>query len=223
MSTVSLQEQQAMARLLAIMNGQTPPPLNEQFHTASSAPVELAGAGQITDQDKTAMKQILLKLEQAVTDTSAAMLNESTQNMRVQEALATQSMNSGVRIGIYKIEQQRDESRIAGKQFYNVINSVSNHIVAHELSLYEAAHALVRYLNNGKYFNSPEIIQLLEAERAYTSHKIDAVRYHRMMQRAIKNQQHNKVHLMETRKQASMDRAMVHKQQIKNIHNTQIL
>lgn len=223
MSTVSLQEQQAMARLLAIMNGQTPPPLSENTTDTKTPFVELAGPGQITEQDKTAMKQILLKLDQAVSNTSASIVNESTQNARIQEALVTRPINQGVRIGIYKIEQHLDESRVAGKQYYNVINSVSNHVVANELSLYEAAHALVRYLNNGKFFNSPEIIQLLEAERSYTGHKIDAVRYHRMMQRAIKNQDHNKAHLMETRKQASMDRAMASKHQIKNIYHTQII
>ena len=222
--TVNAQERQAMARLLQIMNGNTAPvstgaPLTETVQE----PLILPGAGQITNQDIAAMADVMRKLESAVNSASTNMINSSLTDNHLQEALITKPTKSGVKIGIYKIDQSLDEGRVAGKQYYNVVNSTNGTMVAHELSLYEAAHALVRFLNNGKYFNNVEVRQLLEAEASYTSHKIDAVRYHRMMLKAQKSGDMSKSQLMETRKQASLDRAMEAKRQVKYIYNNQPL
>lgn len=217
---VSAQERDAMARLMQIMNGDVPQSTNQaHLREAHQEPVVLAGAGAITSQDISAMADVMRKFQAAVDNTSTHLINRSVHDSVLQEALVTTSVPQGVAIGYYKIEQKLDESRIAGKQYYNVINNSDNTLVAHELSLYEAAHALVKMLNAGKYFNSRQVLELLEAENSYTSHKIDAVRYHKLMIRANKNQDIVKSQLMETRKQASMDRAMAAKNKIKYIYS----
>jgi hypothetical protein len=111
-----------------------------------------------------------------------------------------------------------DETRVAGKQFYDVIHSATGDKLAHELSLYEAAHGLVKLLNSGKYINHPEVRELLEAEAAYTSHRVDAIRYHKMIQVAQKNNQLSKLDLYEARKDAIMDRAAQHKAHVKKLY-----
>ena len=220
--TVSPKERDAMARLMQIMNGDAAPAAsNQRLQETVQEPLILPGAGQITNQDISAMADVMRRLESAVNNASNDMINNSITDAQLQEALITKPTQSGVKIGIYKIDQSLDESRVAGKQYFNVVNSTTGTMVAHELSLYEAAHALVRFLNNGKYFNSVEVRQLLEAEASYTSHKIDAVRFHRMMLKAQKSGDGTKSQLMETRKQASLDRAMEAKRQVKYIYNHQ--
>lgn len=218
--TVSPQERAAMARLMQIMEGKTPAAESYSHSVSHEEPVVLAGPGQVTQQDVQAMADVLRRLEGAVNNTSAHMVLESTQDRQLQEALITEPTQDGVKIGVYQIRQGLDESRVAGKQFYSVINRATGETVAHELSLYEAAHGLVRLLNMGKFFNSQETRKLLEAESAYTSHKIDAVRYHRMMRKAERAQDPTRASLMETRKQASMDRAMQAKAELKKLYNS---
>ena len=223
--TVSPQEREAMARLLEIMNG-TPSRTTSSVSSPAlmeNEPVVLAGPGQVSSRDVAAMADVLRKLESAVNNTSAEIVTESQEDPFLREALSTTSTEDGVKIGIYKIQQQLDENRLAGRQYYNVINQVSGHVVAAELSLYEAAHGLVRMLNNGLYFNSASVRSLIEAEAAYTSHKIDAVRYHRMMRRCLREGNNSKAQLMETRKQNSMDKAMMAKSAVKKIYQNQSL
>ena len=211
-----------MTRLLAIMNGDSPRAAHSSLKEASQQPVQLAGAGQVTQRDVAAMADVLRKLESAVTNTSNQMLAESHTDAELREAMQTTSVKDGVKIGIYRIQQQLDEGRVAGKQYYNVINQITGDTVAAELSLYEAAHGLVRLLNNGRFFNSDEVRQLMEAEAAYTSHKIDAVRFHRMARKAERAGLEHKTELMEVRKQASLDKAMTAKSMVKKIYNNQM-
>jgi len=217
--SVTPEERDAMQRLLRVMNGERVS-LNETtpHNSSQSNTVVLPGAGQITNEDVNAMADVLKRLEQAVTGTSHTMFMESSTDPELNLALVTKSIPQGVKVGIYKIQQKLDEHRMAGKQYYDVINSLTGQTVAHELSLYEAAHGLVKLLNNGKYFNSTEVRELMEAESNYTSHKIDAVRYHRMMLKCQKIGDFAKSDLMETRKQSSMDRAMISKRLVKKLY-----
>jgi hypothetical protein len=219
--TVNPEERAAMARLMQIMEGQTPAPVSTSQRAShnSADPVILAGPGQVTDREINAMADVLRRLEGAVNNTSRDMIQESFRDHQLQEALITEQTSAGVKIGVYTIQQGLDEGRLAGKQFYSVINRATGETLAHELSLYEAAHGLVRLLNNGKFFNSLEVRKLLEAEDGYTSHKIDAVRFHRMMRKAERAGDTDKAQLMETRKQASMDRAMRSKADLKRLYS----
>ena len=216
--TVTDAERQAMARLLAIVNGQplTTTPINEGV--TAHAPVELSGAGQATSRDIQAMAQVLNKFNQAVNQTHKELIQESVHDPFVAEALVTERDSDNVRIGSYKIAVRMDESRVAGKQYYDVIHSLTGEKLAHELSLYEAAHGLVRLLNSGKYVNHPQVRQLLESEAAYTSHRIDAIRYHKMINTAHKTNQLSKLDVYEARKADHMDRAALAKAKVKKLY-----
>jgi Zn-dependent metalloprotease len=218
--TVSNQERAAMARLLQIMNGEKPSESHVlKEHTPDhTTPVELAGAGQVTQRDISAMADVLRRLDSVVNAAHEQMITESAQDRGLKEALVTEPMNHGVKIGVYQIQQHVDETRVAGQQYYSVVNRTTGETLAHELSLYEAAHSLVKLLNQGKFFNSACVRELLESESNYTSHRIDAVRYHRMMKRAQVEGDAHKAQLMETRKQASMDRAMQNKTKVRKIY-----
>jgi hypothetical protein len=220
MTVVSPQERDAMARLMQIMEGQKVSGAPRTGTSNPSSPVELAGPGQVTQRDVTAMADVLRRLESVVDKTHATMVNESVMDRELGEALITEQTPDGVRIGSYQIRQGLDEGRIAGKQFYNVVNSSTGETLANELSLYETAHGLVKLLNQGKFFNTPEVHQLLEWEQQYTSHRIDAVRFHRASRRANKLGDDHRSQLMETRKQASLDKSMTAKRQIREFYGS---
>jgi hypothetical protein len=214
---VTEQDRAAMARLMQIMNGETPAPSDHrsQVHVE---PV-LTAPGTVTTQEVQAMADVLRRLDEAVNRTHDQMISERHMDPHLQEALITESVPGGVKIGVYEILQHQDNTRVAGHQYYSVINKHTQETLAHELSLYEAAHGLVKLLNRGEFINSSAVRALLEAESVYTGQKIDAVHHHRHMRAAERRGDSTKAQLMESRKQASMDRAMKAKHQLRKLYN----
>lgn len=218
--TVSEQDRVAMLKLMQIMKGDTNVTLSEHQVPQVDTAVELAGAGQVTSRDIQAMADVLQKLNTVMESTHKGLWQESAHDPEVREALITEKQHHAVKIGQYKIHVTEDADRTAGKQHYSVVNVVSGDTLAHELSLYEAAHGLVRMLNKGLWINSPQVRSLLEAEATYTGHRIDAIRYHRMIQKAHKQPTvDNKLDLYETRKQTSLDKSMQAKRMVKKIYS----
>lgn len=216
---VSDAERQAMARLLEIMNGNTNVTAEKPATNTAHTDVVLAGPGQVTSREIQAMANVLEKFNQAVNATHKELVQESFNNPQIAEALITEKQTDAVRVGSYKIEIRLDEHRVAGKQYYDVMHTQTGEILAHELSLYEAAHGLVKLLNSGKYVNHPQVRELLEAEATYTSHRIDAIRYHQMVRKAEQMNDWSKQDVYEARKAASMDRAAQAKVKIKRIYS----
>jgi hypothetical protein len=219
--TVSNEEKEAMSRLLQIMNGQkvnTPTAVPSSPITA--APVELAGPGQVTRAEVDAMSQVLTRLNNVVGQVSTDILLESDKNPELAQALVTETTASGVKIGRYEIRINQDDSRLVNKQHYSVVNKISGEVLAHELGLYEAAHGLVKMLNSGQYINSQGVRELLEAEAAYTSHKMDAIRFKRRAKKSLLEGKAHNNDLFEARREAAMDKAMAAKARVKKIYHS---
>lgn len=221
--TVSEMDRAAMARLLKIMNGEAvhePDPshmmITEHDHHVDSVGVP----GSVSPAHVRAMHDVLTRLNQVVNQTSDNLIQEGTQHVHTAEALVTTREHDHVKIGQYKIVVRTDQTRVAGKQYYDVINSQTGDLIAHELTLYEAAHGLVRMLNKGQFVNSKCVRELLEAEAAYTSHRIDAIRYHRLINKNATLMESYKLDLYQARKAASLDRAAQAKVKIKKIYNS---
>jgi hypothetical protein len=218
MTVVTPQERDAMADLLRIVNGEKPiarKVSTNQSQNSQNLYEELSGPGQVSRREIDAMAQVMQKLQQVSGRPETR--DYETQDVVLQEALVTEPLTDGVKIGIYKIKQHHDENRLAGKQHYSVINSTTGDILANELSLYEAAHGMVKLLNAGKYVNSSQVMAILEAEMAYTSNRIDALRFLRASKQAEKQGNIQRKELMETRKHTSLDRAMEAKARVKSI------
>jgi hypothetical protein len=213
MSMVTPEEKANMMRLLQIMEGQTPTPMSttRSNTTSPSAPVELAGPGVPTRQDISAMADVLRRLNTVTTQ----VLAESHSDPQLKEALETMPTPQGVRIGAWQIQENTDSDRLVNKHNWSVINKYSNDVIAHELGLYEAALALVKMLNKGMYINSQPVRELLEAEAAYTSHKMDALRFRKLAHKANKSGNPVNMDLYEARQQSSMDKAMAAKAKIR--------
>lgn len=211
--TVSSQDRDEMTRLLNIIEGKETSSPVKNLPSSSAGSVELAGPGAITQADINAMAGILSKLNSVDTRTTIV---ENVDDRLFNEALETSRTDDGVKVGKYKIQIQENKKRLAGKQYYSIYHSITNETIADDLSLYETALAAVRLLNNGKFVNSKEVRKLFEQDDIYTSHRVDALRY---KYRLSKSKDPMKQDIYESRYQASLDRAMLAKQQIKNLSN----
>mgnify|MGYP003336841198 FL=1 len=215
MTAVTPEEREAMLRLRNIMEGvHTPEPAKPNSNL--SREVELAGPGQVTNADIHAMSDVLSKLNSITNHVVDDMITESVAHPQISEALHTQKLSNGIKVGRYQILVKEDAQRLAGKQFYSIYNSLTNDTIADDISLYETALAVVRLLNKGKFANSAEVRQLFENDDAYTSHKVDAINFKRRL-KTVKDVA--KQDIYESRLQASMDRCMAAKKLIKTLAN----
>lgn len=210
--TVTPQERDEMQRILDLMEGKTPSTPARSI-TDAHAPVELAGAGQVTKADIDAMSMVLNKLNAVTTEA----IQESYRDPVVTEAIETKRIPNGVKVGSYQIMIKEDHKRLAGKQYYSIYHSKTGDVIADDITLYETALAVVKKLNNGKFVNDPSIRALFEADDMFTSHKSDAVRFKARIRQAEKAGDYNKLSIYESRYQASLDNAMNAKKQIKKI------
>lgn len=216
--TVSSEDRDAMARILSLMEGKTPPPLKSQNASAvNDAPIQLAGPGQVTTADVNAMADVLKRLNSLTNTVVDEMIVESQHNREVRTAITTSKNEAGVKVGLYQIMIKEDEKRLVGKQYYSIYNTKTGDVIADDLSLYETAFSVVKLLNNGKYANSSEVRQLFDNDDGYTSHKQDALRYKKAMIISERKGDTGKRDLYESRCQASMDRAMQCKREIKRL------
>lgn len=211
--TVTPEDRDAMARLLEIMGGNAPSsPIGSPVSESTDQPVELAGPGQVTRRDVDAMASVLGKLNSLSNHVVDNMITESSGFSEVAEALQTERTQTGVKVGRYQILVKEDPKRMAGKQFYSIYNSLTNDTIADDISLYETALTAVRMLNSGKFANSVEVRKLFEQDDTYTSHRVDALMYKRKM---LTTNDPSKKDIFESRYQASLDRCMAAKKQIK--------
>jgi len=160
-----------MARVLAIMNGQTPPPEDNNLPvTTSNAPLLDPMADKAAGIE--AMKNILNALNGAVTDSVAT--NKNVIDRPFNEAILTESIDSGIRVGNWEI-------RNTDKDRFDVGRVGESESLVKDLGLYEAALGLVRLLNEGYAINSTEVLELLNKERTYSGSLADAIHYARLI------------------------------------------
>lgn len=211
---VTQEDRNAMMRLKAIMNGEPVPVMESQrgpmHQMMPPGPPILGGAASREEVD--AMADVLTRLNSLSNNVVDTMLTESVSTPEVSDALYTERTQTGVKIGRYQILIKEDITRTAGKQYYSIFNSLTNDTIADDISLYETAISVVRLLNNGKFANSQEVRKLFECDESYSSHKVDAI----MFKRRLKTSKDPvKQDIYESRYQASLDRAMIAKKQLK--------
>jgi hypothetical protein len=215
---VSDAEREQMARLKAIMEGKTPPPISsyKQNSNGQSIPeIELAGPGVPTRRDIDAMANVLNKLNSITGEVAHDMINESVTSPAAKAAISTSRNSTGVKVGAYQIQINEDPARVAGKQFYSIYHSGIGTIIADDVSLYETALGVVNLLNSGKYVNDIKVRELFEADNRYTSHYMDA-RMYKIKFLECKRKNSNKTDIFESRFQASLRQCLIAKKDIKS-------
>lgn len=206
---VTPEEKEEMARILRAMSGEAPSPRPSRVSLSENSNLS-PGA---SSHDTQAMKEVLSKFNNISNLVVNDMLTEGVRSPEVNEALNTQRTQEGVKIGRYQIHIKEDQSRVAGKQYFSIYNSLTNDVIADDISLYETALGAVRMLNSGRFANSKEVMNLFEQDAQYTSHKIDATMFRRKM---LSSKDASKKDIYESRYQASLDRCMAVKKTIKS-------
>jgi len=215
--TISQSDTQEMARILAAMNGTAMPQRSAQPNTQAAETVELAGPGVPTSKDIAAMAQVLQKLNEVTGSVAKEMVAESQHDRFMMDAVSTSRTTSGVKVGGYKIDIKTDDSRLAGKQYYQISNAKTGDVIASDLSLYETALGVVRLLNEGSYANTPAVRELFSLDDSYTSHRLDALMYKRRILTAGRLNESRNIDIYQSRYQASLDRCMQAKAHIKKL------
>ena len=206
---VSEQDRDEMQKILNAFSGKP----NSKLTESTTAAVELAGPGQVTQKDVAAMADVLKKLN----DVTSQIIMESNTDSQLSEAIQTSKTNNSVNVGRYKIIIKEDTQRLAGKQYYSIYLNNSNNVIANDITLYEVALAVVKLLNSGKYVNSTLVRRLFEVDNRYTSNKTDAIRFKRRSKSAQNEMNFEKSDLFENRYQVSINNAMQAKKEIKLI------
>ncbi len=212
---VSNEEREAMARMMAIMNGETPPPASNSVTTPINEGVELAGPGVVTQREINAMADVLSKLNNV---THQVML-ESNGDVNTKMDIMTTRTDRAVNVGGYKIEILTDERRVAGKQYYRIEHAASGTVIADDITLYEVALGVVKLLNSNRYVNDIKVRNLFEIDARYTSHRVDAISAKMAHRKAEKSGNMIKEDIYATKYQKALDLAMAAKSDLKRALN----
>ena len=136
-----------MAKFMAALDGKTA--IGSQSDSSVTSEVDA----------KKDMKTILERFYRATDH----VISEATNDHPLREAIITEETPERVRIGNWEIVVHGSDKR----KLYDVVRTGTQERLANDLTLFEAAHGLVRHLNNGGRINQPAILDLLSEEQRY--------------------------------------------------------
>lgn len=207
--TVSREEVDQMASFMRALNtpetietDSQPTPVAESVERQRASPAVIPGVQE--------MKDILTRFHNAADGAVQRVTTEAESYPALREALVTERTPRGSRIGGWEIQMRQEGKR----KFYDVVTSDGSNCIAADLTLYEAAHGLVRILNNGGKLNSQDAINLLHAEQDYTSALNDAVLYKHYLS---KNPHDKRVAVFEAKYSAAKSRAVTARDKVSAI------
>ncbi len=136
------------------------------------APPALSAVSAVSADSVNEMKSILSKFYIA----SGNVVSEASFDRPLRESLVTEPIPAGARIGNWEIMVEETEKR----KFYSITHVTTKQVLAADLLLYDAAHYLVKHLNEGGRINAPEILDILNAEQSYAAaiHDMRLYKYH---------------------------------------------
>lgn len=184
-----------MARLMAIMNGQTPPanpdaaPGAERLQAqgpVAVGPPPAPGTADAASIDF--MRGILSKFHGAADGAARSLVQESKRDPQLRESMMMAETPSGARFGEWEIEVREN----GGRKFYDITRGDEK--IASDLTLYEAALGIVRALNNGRYINSPDVRSILKDEEEYAHALHDAILFKRRLTEGVVDRNKREVH-----------------------------
>lgn len=205
MTGITQKHVQDMARLVAAMNAASEDNFVTEAAEYSASPDtnNIPVSSVVTD---TKMGDILAAFNRV----TEGIIETADTQTELAKALVTETTDRGVKIGSWEIEVY---SADVGKA-YNVIHTMTGEPIVSDLRLYEAAHALVDMLNDGKTFASESVRSLLNFEREYTKYLMDAVQHANL---AKNSENASRKMIAEHRYSESKRQALMAKNSIKNM------
>lgn len=149
------------------------------------------------------------KIARGVERATSTLLEDSEVMPVVRRAINTERTNDGVRIGGWRIVAEGSKTKK-----YHVESVHSGQQIAKNLYLYEAAEALVNYLNAGAMINNLKVQNILRLEMEYAKHIEDAIQHKHACSRAIDRGDDSKLEISKVRFNESKVKAMAAKQKL---------
>lgn len=168
--------------------------------------------------DIDAMKKVL----EAFGNAGKTILNEASNSsdMEINNLMQT-SLTGHVKIGnIFEIRVREIESLRGNKKVFDIYNAATNECISDDLFLYEAAYAIVKYLNKGHNLLSSEIRNIARLEQEYAGLRTDAGIFKVRLSESLKKGDNQRASLFETRFQDTKDKALATKAEIIKIAET---
>jgi hypothetical protein len=154
------------------------------------------------DPSVAAMKSIL----EAFNGTGSpadALADRSVIDRELREALITEATQTGTRIGSWEIIVNENDQ---GLKSFDVTNVHTGEPIATDLSLYDAAHGIVRALNEGLMINSSRVRDILSAESEYERARQNAAEF-RERGRVLESRGDQRAAVMEDRFDVALSQA----------------
>jgi hypothetical protein len=220
--TVTKQEVDQMAGFMRALN--TLPTHDTVLLDAKDAPAATVTSDATPPSEVQAMKSILQRmygddtsaktkraqLVESVEEITAQMNNDARYDRELRAALMTEKTDNGSRVGDWEIRVRVDGKR----KFFNVVQSASNLCIAEDLLLYDAAHGLVRLLNEGGRLNSKEAVSLLRAEQDYAGALNNAIVFKHYL---VKHPDDKRAAVFEARYSDAKERALAARDKVNRI------
>lgn len=168
-------------------------------------------------QDIDAMRKVLESFNNIGSTVINEVTNPYNNDMEINDLVQT-ALTGNVKIGnIFEIRVRTMESLRGNKKVYDIYNSATNECISDDLFLYEAAYAIVKYLNKGYNLLSSEIRNIARLEQDYASLRTDAGIFKVRLTESLKRNDTQRAALFETRFQDAKDKALASKAEIVKI------
>jgi hypothetical protein len=97
------------------------------------------------------------------------------------------------------------------------MNPMTKRVVAENLVILEAAHAIVKYLNKGLTFESTKIQEVIELEETFNRNRIDAARFKQRYERCMQLKETEAGDIFASRYQRARAQALAAQDEISGI------
>jgi hypothetical protein len=208
-----------MQRLINAMNG-----LEDNSYSAPIAPHAPRVAPQrVVDYsgpsapDAADMKRIMEAFAGAAGDARESLREEATTSPRLREAMSTRRTDEGVQIGAWEVRVKMFETAGGQRKAYDVFHAGSKDRLYEGLVIFEAAHAIVRYLNKGIPTDHAKITEIADLEETFRRNRQDAVTFKKRFERCTELKESAAAEVFEARWQRARAQAIVANDQIKTI------
>lgn len=204
------QDVNEMQKLINLMNGNA----DEQTYepVRQSAPVPA-----VVTSDKDHMKKILEGFYGAAGEAITEVVRESTHDRRLQEAMQTHRTDEGAIIGSWEVRVKITESNGAKRKMYDVLHPGTKSTLFSDLVIFEAAHAIVRYLNKGLHTTHNKIVEIADLEEIYRRNRQDAIIFKKRYERCLELKETAAGEVFEARYHKARAQAIVANDSIKTI------
>lgn len=210
------QDVNAMQNLINIMNAGVD--FNDE--PAKPAPLKAPQAKRPnvhSDPNVASMQAIMESFRDAAGDALDDVMEVAKHDRNLTEAMQTHATKTGAIIGAWEVRVHLSESTNSKRKSYDVRQPVSGDVLFERLEIFEAAHAIVRYLNKGLHTTHPKITEIADLEEIYRRNRQDAVVFKKRYERCIELDQNAAAEVFEARHQKARAQAIIASDSIKSI------